>query len=69
MRYTCTSLLKRAPLPPRRKTALKAKQEKRGKEKAIHDSSSDDEVDDASLTHGEKNRQDAQKTKQEWCQV
>jgi hypothetical protein len=30
--------------------AFKASQEKRGKEKFVHDSSSDDEIDDASLT-------------------
>ena len=48
--------------------ALKASQEKRSKEKVAHNSSSD-EVDDASLSHGEKNHHDAQKAKREWYQV
>ena len=35
--------------------AFKASQEKRGKARVDHDSSSDDEINDASCSHGEKN--------------
>ena len=50
MRCTCTSLHKMALLPSRRKIwHSRLSQEKRGKARVDHDSSSDDEIDDASL--------------------
>ena len=50
--------------------AFKTSQEKRGKAKVDHDSSSDDEIDDASLAlMVRRTTKDAQEAKQEWCQV